>query len=755
MDETPRMGGPGYPRKVGELRSLSQISSLRYASVRRRPIGPYESPCLMSHPLLKSCLDALSRTGSGEAAWSVVQGHRRKLLSNPEIGAELAAIVAAAREAKDIPAELMVLEALIEQARMDRENAGTHGAAFLSALDDAIARLVGKGEITGAGTFLLGGCYIRAGLAAPGHLRRSGAAEERDYSATPGDLPDLDELLDRLRKEAQGDAYSLHAALSEMLATIDSDTRGVLIGEVVEREDPLFERLGCYWLLDNASDIRRAAADAFLRRTQAGKLDAAITSRLLEMRNWLPADAARDALDQVLKDALRREAAGGVQPKPWRLHRVLASVPDGVGAQSVAIAVQRDGRRGIAMLLLKQGFGVKDAYVIPCRSATEQKRMLARIAEETDPLDVTAEILEPVLAAALAEGHTLGEPPAHGLIDVVEVCGIRELRPTPMSVRDWIARLDPDSELSRLSPQKLGRLINSSADWPDDYDLLQSWFEDSAAVREIMIEAITPRSREAALWRHLETRREWWASLIAKTAALLKAGADEPEDDWKSFAATAQALIKGRPLRKIPIMTSIVVESLESADDPWMRLTEDADDAEMLPSEDGDGLVALVPPAPETMGELKRLMKTAGMDITPEWLDGYLAAIIVSPKLVAPSRWISGLLGQKHDFADHDELQRFLDLVLMRYNAANADMADPVVTGAGIRAHDAHGLRRWAEGFTASVARHEGEWTARTVTGEDKRVLRFIADAASGRAGASELKPLLPAWLTHRRVARS
>ncbi len=293
-----------------------------------------------------------------------------------------------------------------------------------------------------------------------------------------------------------------------------------------------------------------------------------------------------------------------------------------------------------------------------------------------------------------------------------------------------------------------------SADWPDDYDLLQSWFEDSAAVREILIEAITPRSREGVLWRHLETRREWWASLIATIAALLKAGADEPEDDWKSFAATAQALIKGRPLRKIPIMTSIVVESLESADNPWMFLREEADDAEMSPSEDGDGLVALAPPAPEIMGELKRLMKTAGMDIMPEWLDGYLAAIIVTPKLIAPSGWIGGLLEQKHDFADHDELQRFLDLVLMRYNAANADMADPAVTGARIRAHDEQGLWRWAEGFTESVARHKGEWTARTVTGEDKRVLRFIADAASGRAGASELKPLLPTWLTHRREAR-
>jgi len=707
----------------------------------------------MSHPLLKSCLDALSRAGSDEEAWSVLQGHRRKLLPNPEIGSELAAIVAAAREAEDIPAELMLLEALIEEARMARENARTDGVAFLSALDDAIARFVGKGEITAAGTFLLGRCYVRAGLEAPGHLRRSGAVEMRD-SETPGDLPDLDELLDRLREEAQGDAYSLHAALSETLATIDSDVRGILIGEVVEREDPLFIRLGCYWLLDNASDIRRAAAHAFLRRAQAGKLDAVITSRLLALRNWLPADAARDALDQVLKEAIRREVAGGVPPKPWILHRVLATVPDGAGAQSFVIAAQRDGRRGVAMLLLKQDFGVKDAYVIPCSSATEQRRMLDRIAEEMDVLDVTPEILEPALAAALAEGHALGEPPAHGLVDVAEICGIRDLRPVRMQVTDWIVHLDPEGELSRLSPQKLGRLINASADWPDDYALMESWFEDSAAVREILINAITPRSREAGLWRHLETRREWWARLIAKTATMLKAGTEEPEDGWKSFAATAQALIKGRPLRQVPIMTSIIVESFESADDPWMRLAEDADDTG--PPLAGDDVMpaAFSHPAPEKKGELKRVLKAASVDITQEWLDGYLAAIIVAPKLVTPSHWINGLLEHKHDFAGHDELQRFLDLVLMRYNAANADMADLTLTGARIRVHDEQGLRRWAEGFTESVARHKTQWTARTVTGEDKRVLRTIADAASGRAGASELKPLLPAWLTHRRETR-
>ena len=92
-------------------------------------------------------------------------------------------------------------------------------------------------------------------------------------------------------------------------------------------------------------------------------------------------------------------------------------------------------------------------------------------------------------------------------------------------------------------------------------------------------------------------------------------------------------------------------------------------------------------------------MAAASMDIAPEWLDGYLAAIVVAPKIVMPSGWLGGLLEREHEFAGDDELQRFFDLLLLRYNAANDAMAD--------------------------------------------------ADVAGGRAGASELKPLLPAWLAH------
>jgi len=447
----------------------------------------------MAHSLVKACLDALSAAESDEAAWKVVRRYRRDLIADPTIGVELAAMVADTDDVQYLTAELMLLETVIEEAQMNRENAGSRGAAFLSTLDGAIARLGSNGAITDVGTYLLGRCYVRAGVEAPKHLKRTGATEGTE-TATSADLPDLDELLGQLRTEAQGDAYALHAALSEMLATSHPEAQRILIGEIVGREDPLFDRLGLYWLLllDSASDNRRAAADAWLRRAKAGKIDAAIASRLIDMRNWLPADAAREVLDRAVKEALRREVAGGAQPKPWRLHRVLATVPDGAGAQSFAVAAQWGGQRVAVMLLLKQGLGVKDAYVIPCNSATEQRQVLAHVAEEINAIDVAREALEPALAAALAEGHDTGTPPAHGLVDVAEVCGLREMRPAAMSMEDWVTHLDPAGKLSRLSPQKLGRLVNSSADWPDDYDLVQSWFEDSEAVRRILKEARTP-----------------------------------------------------------------------------------------------------------------------------------------------------------------------------------------------------------------------------------------------------------------------
>ena len=59
-------------------------------------------------------------------------------------------------------------------------------------------------------------------------------------------------------------------------------------------------------------------------------------------------------------------AAARPAPPPWRVGRALACLPDGAGAQSVALALERGRSRAAAFLLLKAGHGVKAQYQQSC-----------------------------------------------------------------------------------------------------------------------------------------------------------------------------------------------------------------------------------------------------------------------------------------------------------------------------------------------------------------------------------------------------
>ena len=340
------------------------------------------------------------------------------------------------------------------------------------------------------------------------------------------------------------------------------------------------------------------------------------------MRPWLPADAARDALDGAIRAGLRRKPSGPA-PKPWKLHRTIASIPDGSGCQSIAVAAQAGGRRAVAMVLLKQGFGVKDAFIRACESASEQRRMLAVVADEAGGRDVKPGFLRDVLAAALGEDL----PPAPALIDLAEICGFDTLRPEARSVAELIAGIDPGGTIAAMGPQEIGRQVAASAGWVDRYPVLDSWFEDSTPVREILAKGGSRAARLRAVRAALEDRRGWWGRIIARAAVTLQAAGDPA---WIEFAATAQALETGRDLRKIPIMEDIAEWTLER---PSAHEFADAD---------GDVAVPAHEIEPERPGEFARLLK--GSELTPDWVDGFLMAVVVAPKLIRGGEWIDLLI---------------------------------------------------------------------------------------------------------------
>jgi yecA family protein len=702
---------------------------------------------MMFAPSIETALARLADSPGVAATQACLDRSSATLMQIPEDGNALVRALGGAEQVHDkIDDLLQILSAALEGAQMTQEKGQARGGVLIAALEKTVAQLTSEGALTTYGSLSLSRAWVWAGLVPPVQL---GSSEEFPDESELGPLDTgqaeamIDEVFGDLIEQAEGDVAAVHGTLTEMLPSLPVDVRAMIITSALTRPDEIFGRLGCAFLLDPAQDTRLAAAQGLAARLAAGHLEAEVAAQLVILRSWLPKDAARTRIDTLLRDAMRQGVSGGAITKPWKVHKVLATLPDGTGAQSIGVSIQSGSRRAMAMLLLKQDFGVKDAYVIPCTSASDQREIIASLEADTGALPVSPSYLATALELALDDGLSRGLPPAAGLVEIAEVCGLTGLRPQNQTTSDLLSKLDSEDHLVARSPQARGRLINASLYWLDDHPLIDSWFEDSDASRNVLDKQRAPRAIESALWKWLETRCDWWARIIARSAMLLQAGG---HDDAESFIATAQSLLEGRALRKIPIMREIHEQTIgawmygdgvDGAIDPEidLHMLKDTDD---LPS----------PPAPEKKGELARLLK--GSPLSPDSIDGYLAAICIAPKMITPDRWLTPVLNAALPAPPAPSLQRFLDLLLLRYNATLTNLADPKDLVRTFKNMNSPGQRDWCEGFLEGRQNFKTSWPAKSLSPNDRAMLRQIETMADNSAAAASVIPVLAAWLSGR-----
>lgn len=390
------------------------------------------------------------------------------------------------------------------------------------------------------------------------------------------------------------------------------------------------------------------------------------------------------------------------------------------------------------MLLLKQGHGVRDAYTIPCSSASEQKALIQRVKQETGAVSVPASWVETALSAALADGLSAGLPPAPGLIEVAELCGLDRLRPETVTTETLIDALPTTEHLRSLSAQARGKLINASEDWWDRHEIIHSWFDESDHAHEALEGTRSPRGVEAAMWRWLETRRDFWARIVARSADVLTAAGDQDAD---SFAATAMALLDGRDLKKIPIMHDVHQQTIEA----WVFDDPDEDQDSTL----DEWVEQAEPkaPQPERKGELARLVKDSA--ITADWIDGFLMSVTLAPEMIAPNRWLPEILGSALASLTPETIQRFADLILMRANACVDHASEPAAFAAAMSGRSKMAMRDWAGGFSWAHGHFRSSWPTKSTTPEDRAMINDVSDAMSTGFSTSEVTTL-SAWIASR-----
>lgn len=699
----------------------------------------------MTEGQLETVLAELARLREDDCARrEVLDRASVSMLHRPALGGQLIARICATEEtAPELEPLTELLGSALDAARIARENRKKRGSAFLQTLGDAVALASGQGRLSPFHRLLLASAWTRNGLAAPASLELS--ATDIDASGLAPGIPDrteadalLDDLFQNLIEQTEGDALALHAALTETFPAMPPEMRWHVIRVSTERAEPIHARLTCFWLLDRDAAIRIAAARALADRAASGALTAELAGRIVVLRNWMPPDEARGQVDKAVKLSMRSGLTAGVTPAPWITHSVTATLPDGGGAQSIAISLQSGGRRMVAILLLKQGHGVKDAYTIACNSASEQKALIQRVKDEAGAVSVPASWMERTLSVALADGLAAGLPPAPGLVEIAELCGLDRLRAEAVTTEALIDALPAAERLRSLSVQARGKLIKASEGWWDRHEIVQSWFEEIDPAHEVLEGTRSPRSVEAALWRWLDTRRDYWARVVARAADVLATAWDQDAD---SFTATAMALVEGRDLKKIPVMHDVHEQTIEA----WVFDDPDVDQGATLEEwvEDAE------PKSPKTerKGELTRLLK--GAAITADWIDGFLMAITLAPKMIAPNRWLPEILGSAVAGLTSDSLQRFADLILMRANASVEQAESPAEFAAAMSRRSSMAERDWAAGFSYATGHFRSSWPAKSTTHDDRAMIHRISDAMATGFTASEVQTL-GQWISAR-----
>lgn len=388
------------------------------------------------------------------------------------------------------------------------------------------------------------------------------ASERMSTQGSPISAEGIAEHYAALAEALGHDPFRIYEQLSEQLAAFPDDQRSVVIGSFVTSDVASMREAALGWLLDPSPLVVGQVAQDLAAAAKHGTLSAKCAERIVLMRPWLP-ESVQATLDAAVRACRQRGLQSAAKPTV-QISTVIASGCDGAGAQSAFVIIKRGRKLALASLLVKQGFGVRDAWVREDLTRREIDALLAEIGHQLDSFDASPEVIQAIIAHRLADNLERNEPPPFGLVQFLEAVSPVQVRPSQLTTELIIGQLLDGVSSERQSPKAITAALADSKLWPKEYAFLQSWFEQSEAVSAIINAGRTKKQREEAVLRDIVSqRRARWAELLAWTA---KAAQDEVEgEECIDFALVARELLGDRPLNEIPLAVWIAKNTVAAS----------------------------------------------------------------------------------------------------------------------------------------------------------------------------------------------
>ena len=450
----------------------------------------------------------------------------------------------------------------LEQLRQRSEAGNGQATIAMENVRTAIAQQMRMGKLVPTAAMALVSAFSRAGIEVGDEIR--GAMDHAVIQTGPGQqnlpAPDVGEMLNDLVKACDGDPFLIQSQFAELTAAMPTELQLSLLEGLVLADDPSLREAAIGWLLAEPT-IAAPMASIVEEAARRGLVSATSVTNLMLIRNWVPEDRRR-AIDAIIK-AARAVGSAPEKRSAIQVRELLISERDGAGAQSIFASIKEGRKNALVSILIKQGHGVRDAWVARSLSRVEIEDMLDHIASEMSVHETTAEDAALILSSALADGPT-GSTAPFGLVQAVAVIGLSDVAPRFVSVDDLVASILADTDAAATDAKAVQKAVRGSGRWLATNPQLDSWFENGDDVAQAIKGKRKIEDRIAAITaKVLELKRAYWASVVAWSAFAQRGEGND--NDWIEMALVAREMASARPLAEIPLARFIAVQTAEAA----------------------------------------------------------------------------------------------------------------------------------------------------------------------------------------------
>lgn len=449
----------------------------------------------------------------------------------------------------------------LEQLRQWSEAGNGHATMAMENVRAAIAQHMRSGKLLSTGAMALVSAFSRAGIEVGEDIRSAMNHAMIQTGAGQHNLPtpDVDEMLEDLVKACEGDPFLIQSQFAELTAAMPAELQLSLLEGLVIADDSSLREAVIGWLLAEPV-IATPLASMIGEAASRGLVSGTSVTNLMLIRNWV-SEERRRAIDTIVR-AVQLSGSAPEKRPAIQVRELLISERDGAGAQSIFASIKQGRKNALVSILIKQGHGVRDAWVASSLSRPEIEDMLDHIASEMSVHETTAEDAALILSSALADGPP-GSTPPFGLVQAITLIGLSDVAPKFVSVDDLVASMITGGDTAVTDAKAVERAVRASGRWLATNPQLDSWFENGDDVAAAIKGKRKIEDRIAAIIEKvLEPKRAFWASVIAWSAFAQRG--DDHGSNWIEMALVARAMASERPLTEIPLARFIAVQSAEA-----------------------------------------------------------------------------------------------------------------------------------------------------------------------------------------------